>query len=1047
MIYCIYCSFTTHHIATGWFTMHRHAKTKQLTFIGMFFLLTALMPSTYIPYADAQQNTHVSAIEYTVDQSYLEDFVRKSWDTSDGLPGMTITALIQDSKGYIWIGTYDGLVRFDGVEFTVYCRSTDEKYDFASTRSLIQDSKGNLWVGHNDEGITRIAPDGTLTKFTTENGITNNKVNALCEDKDGNIWVGTSAGFCYITPYENVFMPEGLTEDELTKAIVKQLYCDSNGRVWATTETTDCYVCENKRAKRFEGITSLENPAIYSVSQDKDGAFWFTGDPGFIVRIKDGEESLFSFTPEGLNCLIVNSVLQDRFGNYWIGSDAGIMILHDNTCSYYNTQNGLADNVITHMLEDSEGNIWIGLNRGGLQKLSIGKFRTVQMDTSVNCICEDKFRNVTWIGNDTGLLCYKDNHFIENAITKQCQNMRVRHVGMTADGELLVSSYSKTPQIRVTTDGTITKWSVEDGIPTGKGRIAIKIANGDYYIGTPQGLSIVHHKDGHISTLTRDDGFTNHYIMWLYEDSEGCVWVGTNGGGVFILKDETIIRHYSTEDGLAGNVVFKILNQNGHIWIGTGTGLSRYMEETDTFVNFNSQTGLGTDSVFQMICDDEGLVWMTSNKGVFSVPYSEMEEVIAGDRKKISARYYGASDGLITSGVTSTSLSAKDSSRRIWFTLTDGFAIFDPKKGTMNKSAPRIEIQNYFIDSTAYDYHGETIILAPSAKRLSIKYTGMSFISSDSMRFRYKLSGFDNDYSEWTTTRNVSYTNLKPGTYQFTLISQNSDGIQGEPSLPVTIIKRPYLWQRPWFPIVIGLIIAALIFLKIHSMRMYQHVLEQKVDERTRELKRANEKAESLLLNIFPAEVANELTDHPERTIAKKYPNATVLFTDIVGFTKMSGSMSAEKVVTMLNRLVSKFDERAKREGIEKIKTIGDAYMAATGLVEERSEGTAEKMIRFAKGLQQDVDIFNETWETNIQIRIGINTGDLVAGVIGKSKFIYDIWGDTVNVASRMESTGLPMKIHVSQATYEQTKDSFSYGESIEVEVKGKGKMNTYFLS
>ena len=450
--------------------------------------------------------------------------------------------------------------------------------------------------------------------------------------------------------------------------------------------------------------------------------------------------------------------------------------------------------------------------------------------------------------------------------------------------------------------------------------------------------------------------------------------------------------------------------------------------------------------MFQMICDDTGLVWMTSNKGVFSVPYAEMQEVVAGTRKKVSARYYGASDGLITSGVTSTSLSEKDSAGRVWFTLTDGFAIYDPAKSGGSKQAPKIEIQNYAIDNVASDWHGETIVLAPSAKRLSIKYTGMSFISSDSMRFRYRLAGFDEDYSDWTTERSVSYTNLKPGSYQFTVISQNSDGIQGEPSFPLTVVKQPYLWQRPWFWPLLILAALALVVWKILSMLRYQKVLEQKVDERTHELKLANEKAEGLLLNILPAEVAAELTEHPDRTIAKKFPNVTVLFTDIVGFTKMSGVMSAEDVVTMLNRLTSMFDERARREGIEKIKTIGDAYMAATGLCESGDNGGAEKMIRFAQGLLEDVRSFNDTWEADLQIRVGVNTGNLVAGIIGKSKFIYDLWGDTVNVASRMESTGMPMRIHVSEATWAQTKETFSYGEAVEVTVKGKGEMRSYFL-
>ena len=222
--------------------------------------------------------------------------------------------------------------------------------------------------------------------------------------------------------------------------------------------------------------------------------------------------------------------------------------------------------------------------------------------------------------------------------------------------------------------------------------------------------------------------------------------------------------------------------------------------------------------------------------------------------------------------------------------------------------------------------------------------------------------------------------------------------------------------------------------------------LESTVKERTKELEAEKNRSESLLLNILPKEIAEELTAHPDRTLAKEYPNVTVLFTDIVGFTKISGEMTAEEVVTMLNKMFTLFDERAQKEGIEKIKTIGDAYMAAAGLTLESQNNGAEKMIRFAQGLLKDVCAFNESSPIKLQIRLGINSGALVAGVIGKTKFIYDIWGDTVNVASRMESTGLPMRIHVTEATKAQTADTFQYSENTEIDVKGKGMMKTYFL-
>ena len=234
--------------------------------------------------------------------------------------------------------------------------------------------------------------------------------------------------------------------------------------------------------------------------------------------------------------------------------------------------------------------------------------------------------------------------------------------------------------------------------------------------------------------------------------------------------------------------------------------------------------------------------------------------------------------------------------------------------------------------------------------------------------------------------------------------------------------------------------------LEVEMLERYKKELEETVKKRTEELVIANEKAENLLLNILPADIARELKQNPNQTISRNYPNATVLFTDIVDFTKMSSNMSAEETVVMLNQMTQRFDERAKREGIEKIKTIGDAYMAATGLTEDKNNDGAQRLIRFAQGLIEDVKEFNKTCSKNVQIRIGVNSGPLVAGVIGKTKFIYDVWGDTVNVASRMESTGEPMKIHVSEATHEQTKDLFPFSYELKVKVKGKGMMSGYLL-
>ncbi|MCR4741267.1 MAG: hypothetical protein K5866_00130 [Treponema sp.] len=983
-----------------------------------------------------------------VDNNFFNDYVGKQWTTEDGLPGMTIVGLIQDNKGYIYLGTYDGLVRFDGVEFKVLSRAIDSKYDFATAHAVYQDRVGNLWIGHNDEGISCIFPDGRIKKYTVKDGLPNNKINSITEDKENNIWVGTSFGPCYFTPENKIVIPEREADVEESITVV-DMYCDHGGRVWVTSGTK-VFIYENKKLRPFEGFKTCPYDDVYSVTQDNNDALWFSVAPHYAVRIKDNQETVYDIGHSHKEGALVSGICQDSSGYFWFCTDSGITVLHNDRISYLDTTNGLPEDGVDRIIEDDEGNIWVGLNRGGLYKLSRGKFQTIPTDITINAICEDTYRDLVWLASDNGILCYKDNQFIENDFTKISQGMRVRHVGITKDNEIIASGYSaEKTQFILYPNGKIKTWGVEDGLCGNRGRVSIKTKSGDIYIGLAQGLSVIH-ADGKISTISNKTDMKNIYIMWLYEDNQGQIWVGTNGGGIYVFKDEKIVKSYTTSDGLAGNVIFKISEENGIMWIGTGTGLSRMKLEDESIVNFNSQNGLGTDGIFQILTDYSGSAWMLSNKGILSTKISEMQEIVDGKRKKLTVHNYGKSDGLSTGGVTSTACSLKDSKGRIWFTLVDGFAIYDPIKAKRNQRAPKIEIQEYTIDNERFDYFGEKIVVPASAKRLRIKYTGLTSVSPERVLFSYRLAGFENDFSDWENSRSVSYTNMKAGTYGFSVMALNNDGIESKASSPIEIVKEAHIWQQIWFWFLIILFVAFAVFgfvrYKIYKMQRYQRELEQKVDERTYELKLANEKSEKLLLNILPSEVAKELSEHPDRTIAKKYPNVTVLFTDIVNFTKMSDGLSAEEVVTMLNTMVSKFDERAKREGIEKIKTIGDAYMAACGLSDQNDPQTAAQMLRFAKGLIQDVEEFNLTSPVKVCIRIGINSGNLVAGVIGKSKFIYDIWGDTVNVASRMESTGLSMKIHVTEETYSMTKDLFNYSEGIDVEVKGKGKMKTYFI-
>ncbi|MFT3698417.1 MAG: adenylate/guanylate cyclase domain-containing protein [Kofleriaceae bacterium] len=223
--------------------------------------------------------------------------------------------------------------------------------------------------------------------------------------------------------------------------------------------------------------------------------------------------------------------------------------------------------------------------------------------------------------------------------------------------------------------------------------------------------------------------------------------------------------------------------------------------------------------------------------------------------------------------------------------------------------------------------------------------------------------------------------------------------------------------------------------IQVHSDR-----LEDLVAQRTKQLADAQQTSERLLLNVLPEPIANRLKGG-ESLIVDRFEAVSVLFADICGFTTLSASTSPEKLVTMLNDLFSTFDKLAEKHGLEKIKTIGDAYMVVAGIPQPVADH-AERMARMAL----DVLAAIKAYDPALEIRIGIHSGPVVAGVIGQKKFIYDLWGDTVNTASRMESHGLPNRVHVSEATAELLREHFELEARGEIDIKSKGKMRTYLL-
>ena len=988
--------------------------------------------------------------------SELDSYVTRTWTSTDGLPSNTLSDVVQSEDGFMYFGSYEALVRFDGYEFETINKYSNKNYSFISARSIFQDSQGNIWVGSNDEGVQKIGKDSTIS-YSIDSGLPNNSIRAFAEDKSHNIWIGTASGIVYVTPGNMIVSPKINGGQEQDFVLVSQLYKDTADKIWMVTSANrGLYYYSDGAFERFTQLDEIGDFTVSCIQQDPNGDFWIGLSEKGIIKFSNGKITRID-SGTFLDNTPVYDMYFDKYGTIWFGTQKGIVICNNGTYTTYGGTKSIMNSTINCLFEDREGNLWVTTDSEGIGKISPGKFRMTLLNTGVNAICEDKSGNV-WVGTDEGLQCYKDGEtLVENEATAFCSNTRIRHIALAKNGDLLVNCYTAPSQVRVTPEG-IVNWTIDDGLAGNKTRVSLEATNGDLYVGTTTGLSVIS-PDGTIKNFTSADGFVNEYIMCLHEDSDGNIWVGTDGDGVYILKNNKLVQKYSSSTGLAGNVVFKITNdKDGAFWICTGTGVSLLRTNitnnfSDTTIcNFTSENGLQSDSIFQMIPDISGTVWMISNRGISSVPYSSFYEIEKGERTNLNIKYYTQNDGLKSSGANSTALSMMDSHGRIWFTMTDGFAIYDPLKIRNKNVLPLVQILNVKVDETEYTRFDEPIIIPAGTKHVDIKYTGLSFIASEQNRFSHMMQGFDTKFSEYTSNRTVSYTNLKPGNYTFFVNIINADEFTSQAPAVVHFIQKPFIYQRYSFWIAIAVFVVGMtaltFYLVIRINKKRQLMLETQIQMATVELQMAKDDSDRLLKSILPTSIAERMKGlSGERTIADRFENVTVLFSDIVGFTNTTSNESADNIVSSLNALITRFDKRAAHMGVEKIKTIGDAYMAACG-VPNPNKDHAEVMLKFAIGMYKDLAEYNKTAKIKFQIRIGLNSGPVIAGVIGQNKFIYDIWGDTVNVASRMESACSPGHIRFTQSVKDLVE---SPGRHLkcrmeECDVKGKGLMKTFEL-
>jgi ligand-binding sensor domain-containing protein/signal transduction histidine kinase len=717
----------------------------------------------------------------------MSQYVHNIWQTDDGLPQNYVVAIVQTHDGYIWLATQEGLVRFDGIKFTVYDKRNTHEIKDNNIQALYEDRRGTLWFGTEGGGLTGLR-EGKFFSYSTKDGLPSDIVDAIFEDHNGDLWIGTAAGLGKLKDgkFSTLTVKDGLASDTIIA-----LYEDREGNLWIGTDGAGLGQYKDGRINTFTTKEGLANDLVRAICEDAEGNLWIGTRDG-LSKFKAGNFTTYS-TKQGLASNSVLAVFPDKDGSLWIGTDGGLNRFRDAQFTSYAKRDGLSDDSVGAICEDKEGDLWIGTYGGGLNRLKDARFTSYTTsfglsDNDVRSILEDR-EGAMWIATRGGLNRIKDNKLVAYTIKQGLGNNSVLSLYEAKDGTLWVGTRSGLNRMD---HGKFITYTTAQGLSDDTVLSMVEDGERRLWIGTSAGLSSL--KDGKFTTYRAGEGLTNDSVWSLLADRKGALWIGTDGGGLNLLADGKF-SSYTTKDGLANDVVLCIYEDaEGTLWIGTSGGLNRLRE--GKLAAFTAKDGLFDDVIFQILEDNNGNLWMSSNKGIFRVDKKQLDDFTEGTAGAILSISYGTADGMksreCNGGFQPAGWKSKDG--KLWFPTIKGVAVIDPSNIKLNERPPPVVIEAVLVDNELMDNRAPAS-LSPGKQKFEFHFTGLSFLAPEKVRFKYKLEGFDKDWVEAGTRRDASYTNLRPGNYRFRVVACNNDMVWNEAGALFEFYLKPHFYQ------------------------------------------------------------------------------------------------------------------------------------------------------------------------------------------------------------------------------------------------------------
>ncbi|MDZ7720679.1 MAG: two-component regulator propeller domain-containing protein [Balneolaceae bacterium] len=829
----------------------------------------------------------------------------------EGLNSNRVADIFQDQMGYIWVGTYSGLHRYNGLEFKIYTSTTNSKSisdNFVG--EIYEDDKNRLWIGTGN-GIARYnkEKDNFIrfqlpTESQTSSG-EGNVVNTITQDSEGTLWVaGGGDGLYYFNKDQKKFLPLGITNQLGITAMV----IDENDVIWlATAENGLARVDIETRQVEFftpdpSDPTSIASASLTEVILDAHGNLWVGTQRSGLERVITEDENIsfkhYLHEPGNPNSLGNNNIFAmyvDRLDQLWVGNENGGLHLYNETeDNFYrynsdpNTPGSLTHNSIWTIFQDRQMRYWIGMAQSGIN-------------------ISDKYNS-------------KFTHYYNNSLSRySLNNDIIRDIWGDDEDNLWIATDGGGLNYFNKGEGTFTHYMNDPDDPNSIGSNAVislnEDENGNLWVGTwAGGLNILSNKEAGVFTTfnemfdvdsdnypiqsvfdfhfgeeyiwvaafqdglvryNRDTGnvqqfasiptdtttLSSNLIIQIYEDSFGNIWIGSLEGLSLLRSEEKDARNpvferlYSSEEdslSIASNSIRHIIEDSNHnIWFATNNGLSKYVTEKDHFINYYESDGLPVNEIRSIVEDDSGNIWLGTIDGISK--FDPLEETFTN---------FDKSDGLQINEFSRYS-AHKTSEGELLFGGLAGFILFHPDKIENNPYEPPVYLTNLKLSNQPVDITdpesplqknislADTLVLSYRENVITFDFVALNYTRPEYNQYAYLMEGFEDEWNYVGSQRNATYTNLDPGEYIFRVKASNNDGIWNEEGTSITLFITPPFWQTTWFYLLTALFIGASIFaiyrLRVRSIRERNRQLAQLVAERTEELKEKNQDLETTL--------------------------------------------------------------------------------------------------------------------------------------------------------------------------------------------------------